>query len=100
MFFEELAKDGRAVPKYMLWWHDSHFERRRFKTPNNVIRKFLRYIPGEFVNGIVFINTEQAQISRKYYAEQKSAEEISTFFSRKYSKLIPQRPAEYPLSSA
>ena len=83
MYFEELAEEGRATPKFLLWWHDSHFERKRFQNPNPVIKEFLKYIPGKHVNGIVFINTEQEQLARKYYGEQLATPHPDTFFQRK-----------------
>lgn len=88
MFFEDLHKEGRSLPKFLLWWHDSHFERERFKQPNGVIKKFLKYLPGKYVNGIVFINTEQELLATKYYAEEVKMENSAAFFKRK-SVFIP-----------
>ncbi len=88
MYFEELEKEGRATPKYLLWWHDSHFERERFSQPNEVIKKFLKYVPGRHVNGVVFINTEQQQLAQKTYFEAVGLNNPRKFFERK-TRVIP-----------
>jgi mannosylglucosylglycerate synthase len=82
MYFEERRKEGITLPRYLLWWHDSHFERARFSKPNNVIAKFLKYIPGPDVDGIVFINTEQPQFGRKYL-KSLGTKNIKQYFDRK-----------------
>lgn len=82
MFFEERRKEGVILPRYLLWWHDSHFERERFAKPNAVIKKYLQYIPGPHVDGIVFINSEQEAMARKY-AEAVEMKNIDLFFERK-----------------
>ncbi|PON15119.1 hypothetical protein C2W62_25490, partial [Candidatus Entotheonella serta] len=56
-YFKKLRQQGQHLPRYLLWWHDSHFERERFLHPNPVIKSFLDYIPGPYAHGIVFINT-------------------------------------------
>ncbi len=83
MYFEEIHNEGRSLPKFLLWWHDSHFERDRFKKPNSIIRKFLKYLPGPHVNGIVFINTEQELLANRYYAEEFKMANSDLFFKRK-----------------
>ena len=87
MYFEERRKEGITLPRYLLWWHDSHFERARFSKPNNVIAKFLKYIPGPDVDGIVFINTEQPQYGKKYL-KSLGTKNIKQYFDRK-TCLIP-----------
>jgi len=82
MYFEERRKEGIMLPRYLLWWHDSHFERKRFAKRNKVIKKFLNYIPGSNVDGIVFINTEQPQFGRKYL-ESLNKDDIEQYFERK-----------------
>lgn len=82
MYFEEKRKEGIMLPRYLLWWHDSHFERARFSKPNKVIEKFLKYIPGPNVDGIVFINTEQPLYGKKYL-ESLKRKNIKTYFERK-----------------
>jgi glycosyltransferase involved in cell wall biosynthesis len=69
MYFEEQRDAGLKTPKYLLWWHDSHFERKRFENANAVIKSYLRYIPGPNVDGIVFINTVQPNIGKTYLEE-------------------------------
>jgi glycosyltransferase involved in cell wall biosynthesis len=82
MYFEERRKDGVMLPRYLLWWHDSHFERKRFAKNNKVIKKYLDYIPGSNVDGIVFINTEQPEFGKKYL-ESLNREDIEQYFDRK-----------------
>ncbi|MBF0429782.1 MAG: hypothetical protein HQK83_00775 [Fibrobacteria bacterium] len=88
MYFEELQKEGRATPKYLLWWHDSHFERERFMRPNAVIKKYLQYVPGRHVNGVVFINTEQEKLAQRRYFTEVGMKNPELFFERK-TKVIP-----------
>ncbi len=82
MFFEERRKEGVILPRYLLWWHDSHFERERFAKPNEIVKKYLKYIPGPHVDGIVFINSEQEAMARKY-AKSVNMQNIDLFFERK-----------------
>ncbi|MBF0198441.1 MAG: hypothetical protein HQL32_12055 [Planctomycetes bacterium] len=82
MYFEERRKEGIMLPRYLLWWHDSHFERRRFSQPNEVVAKYLKYIPGPDVDGIVFINSEQPEFGKKYLDAQKEGDS-ETYFKRK-----------------
>lgn len=87
MYFQDKRKEGVLLPKYLLWWHDSHYERRRFSKPSKVIQKYLKYIPGPDVDGIVFINTEQPTHGKKYLKElgRKNAK---AYFDRK-TTIIP-----------
>lgn len=82
MYFEERRAEGLMLPRYLLWWHDSHFERKRFEGCNEVIQKFLKYIPGPDVDGIVFINTVQPEFGRKYL-ESLGRDDIESYFERK-----------------
>ncbi|MEA2012564.1 MAG: hypothetical protein U9O87_05695 [Verrucomicrobiota bacterium] len=82
MFFEELRNENKKMPLYLLWWHDSHLERTRFEKPNNIIKKYLKYIPGDFVDAIAFINSEQEKIAEKYYEKQGKIDE-KMFFKEK-----------------
>jgi hypothetical protein len=70
-YIEELRSKGICWPKVMVWWHDSYFERERFKNPNNVIRKYLKYLPGTYIDGIAFINKTQLELAKKYFKEFK-----------------------------
>lgn len=87
LYFEELRQQGIVRPKYLLWWHDSHFERERFANPNKVMKKYLEYIPGPHVDGIVFINTQQATMANTY-CEAVNKQDKELFFERKTS-VIP-----------
>lgn len=82
MYFEERRAEGLMLPRYLLWWHDSHFERKRFADCNEVIRKYLKYIPGPDVDGIVFINSIQPEFGQQYL-EQLGNKDIETYFDRK-----------------
>lgn len=83
MYFEEKRRQGYALPKYLLWWHDSHYERERFSRPNEVIQKFLRYIPGPNVDGIVFINSTQAALAKQYFEDVQKMKNAELYFQRK-----------------
>ncbi len=80
IYFKELREAGKKTPKYILWWHDSHFERDRFALSNNIIIKFLDYMPGSHADGIVFINTEQVEIAKKYYTQSFKNFDVDSFF--------------------
>jgi hypothetical protein len=66
-FIEELRDKGIIWPKVMVWWHDSYFEREQFKHPNQVIQKYLKYLPGTEIDGIAFINRSQPELARKLF---------------------------------
>lgn len=82
MYFEERRKEGLMLPRYLVWWHDSHFERKRFEKANAVIKKYLKYIPGPDVDGIVFINSVQPEFGQKYL-ESLKRKDTKTYFERK-----------------
>jgi glycosyltransferase involved in cell wall biosynthesis len=82
MYFEERRAEGITLPRYLVWWHDSHFERKRFENANDVIKKYLKYIPGPDVDGIVFINSVQPEFGRKYL-EGLGHDQIEQYFDRK-----------------
>jgi glycosyltransferase involved in cell wall biosynthesis len=67
-YFESLRARNIIWPKVLVWWHDSYFEREQFARPNSIIRKFLKYLPGIYVDGIVFINSTQPALARKVFA--------------------------------
>jgi len=87
LYFEELRAQGIISPKYLLWWHDSHFERERFSKPNDVIKKYLPYIPGPHVDGIVFINSTQSKMADAY-CKSINKQDKELFFDRK-TAVIP-----------
>jgi len=81
-FIEELRNEGIIWPKVMVWWHDSYFERPQFSNPNKVIKKYLRYLPGMEIDGIVFINKDQPGIARKLFRSLNYSQ-IERFFSNR-----------------
>ena len=81
-FREEQEKKGLILPKVLVWWHDSYFEREIFSHPGPVIRKYLKYLPSTHVDGIAFINKEQVNIGRKYF-EHFHAEHTDWFFKNR-----------------
>ena len=63
---DELLK-GKKTPKYILWWHDSHLERKEFLNPPRDVENYLlQGVPGPFVEYILFINSLQFKEARKY----------------------------------
>ncbi len=66
-YIEELRDEGIIWPKVMVWWHDSYFERDQFGTPNSVIQKYLKYLPGTEIDGIAFINKSQPKLAEKLF---------------------------------
>jgi len=88
-YFEKLRQKRQYLPRYLLWWHDSHFERERFLHPNPVIKAFLGYIPGPYAHGIIFINTTQAALARRVYMHHfNNYQETRRFFSQ-HTAVIP-----------
>ncbi len=66
-YFEELRAEGIIWPKQMVWWHDSYFERDIFANPNKVIQKYLKYLPGTYIDGMAFINHQQIELGKKVF---------------------------------
>jgi glycosyltransferase involved in cell wall biosynthesis len=66
-YFESLRGQNLIWPKILVWWHDSYFEREQFSKPGPVIQKYLKYLPGTYVDGIVFINSLQPELARKVF---------------------------------
>jgi len=63
---DELLK-GNKTPKYVLWWHDSHLERKEFLNPPRDVENYLlQGVPGPFVEYILFINSLQFKEASKY----------------------------------
>ena len=85
-YFSIFKKKNRYFPRYLLWWHDSHLERKRFENPNPIIKKYLNHIPGAFVDGIIFINSYQKKLAEKYF---KNIKKDAHTFLRKKSIIIP-----------
>jgi len=81
-YFEELRAKGIIWPKVMVWWHDSYFERAIFSSPNPVIKKYLKYLPGTYVDAIVFINKQQIELGKKVFA-QYNIDKLDQFFEHR-----------------
>ncbi len=78
-YIEEIHNEGYIWPKVMVWWHDSFFERDRFSNPNHVIQKYLKYLPGTYLDGIAFINHRQVDLAKRLFKEY-NAEKLDLFF--------------------
>ena len=87
LYLEERRAAGYIWPKVLVWWHDSFFERPQFAHPNQIIRKYLKYLPGLHNNGIVFINRDQVKIARKYFKAFRQVDEKGFF--AKHTCIIP-----------
>ncbi len=81
-YIDELRKQNIVWPKVLVWWHDSYFERAQFANPNPVIKKFLKYLPGTLIDGIVFINSTQTGLARKVFSEYDANPKDSFFTDR------------------
>ena len=86
-YFKALRQKKRLFPKYLLWWHDSHLERERYNNPNSVVKRYLNFIPGPFVDGLIFINSVQKQLAYQYF-KTCNHPHLSTLFGKKMA-LIP-----------
>jgi glycosyltransferase involved in cell wall biosynthesis len=86
-YFEELRKQNIIWPKILVWWHDSYFEREQFAHPGAVVQKFLHYLPGTYVDGIVFINSSQPEIGQKVF-EKYGVKRINEYFKER-TVIIP-----------
>jgi glycosyltransferase involved in cell wall biosynthesis len=86
-FIEELRDEGIVWPKVMVWWHDSYFEREQFSHPNPVIQKYLKYLPGTEIDGLVFINKSQPELAKKLF-KSLNYPQTEKFFKER-SLIIP-----------
>jgi hypothetical protein len=86
-FMEELQAKGYIWPKVMVWWHDSYFEREQFSNPSPVIKKYLKYLPGTYIDGIAFINHTQPELAKRLFMQYNS-DKLEAFF-RDRSAVIP-----------
>jgi hypothetical protein len=86
-YFEEIREEGIVWPKLLVWWHDSYFEREQFNHPNEVIRKYLKYLPGTYIDGIVIINKAQFDLARRLFKQYN--EHLEDTFFRDRAVLIP-----------
>lgn len=78
-YFEMLRKQNIIWPKVLVWWHDSYFERAQFANPNSVIQKYLKYLPGTYIDGIVFINSTQPELARRVF-EKLGVKRLDEYF--------------------
>lgn len=78
-YLEELRQQDIIWPNVIVWWHDSFFERKEFLCPNPIIKKYLKYLPGTNIDGIVTINQEQENIAKKHYGTL-NIEHYDSFF--------------------
>ena len=69
-YYRDQIKAKKKTPKYILWWHDSHLERTRFAKPSQDVKQYLlEGVPGSYVEYILFINSLQFDMARKYVLE-------------------------------
>jgi glycosyltransferase involved in cell wall biosynthesis len=66
----------------MVWWHDSFFERDIFSNPNEVIKKYLKYLPGTYVDSIAFINNQQVELGKKVFRQYNNPR-LDNFFKQR-----------------
>jgi hypothetical protein len=67
-YYRDEINQGRKTPKYILWWHDSHLERKNLMNPPKDVENYLlQGVPGNFVEYIVFINSLQFKKAKKYF---------------------------------
>lgn len=81
-YFDELRNEGIILPKLMVWWHDSYFERKIFSNPNTVIQKYLKYLPGTYVDSIAFINNQQVELGKEVF-QQYNNTRLESFFKQR-----------------
>ncbi len=86
-YFEDLRSKNLVWPKLLVWWHDSYFEREQFSNPGPVIRKYLKYLPGTYIDGIVFINSVQPELARKMF--MANGHKQTEAFFRERTLIIP-----------
>ena len=89
LYNEERREKGIIWPKIIAWWHDSHFERERFRDPNPVIRKYLKFMPGINIDGIIYINTDQKQHIKSYLEEHVDDSKYIERYLKHNTTLIP-----------
>ncbi len=67
-YYRDMINKGKRTPKYILWWHDSHLERKSFVNPPKDVENYLiQGVPGNFVEYIFFINSLQFKNAKKYF---------------------------------
>ncbi len=78
-YLAELRDEGIIWPNVLVWWHDSYFERDIFKNANPIIERYLKYLPGTHVDGIVFINQSQIELGKRWF-KHYNGELMEPFF--------------------
>jgi mannosylglucosylglycerate synthase len=69
-FYRDRIEQGKKTPKYILWWHDSHLERKDFLNPPRDVENYLlEGVPGKFVDYTIFINSLQFDEAKKYFSK-------------------------------
>ncbi len=69
-YYRDLLLNGKKTPKYILWWHDSHLERKHFAKPATDVERYLREgVPGYYVEYIIFINSLQISQADNYFMQ-------------------------------
>ena len=69
-YYKERKEAGLFAPKYILWWHDSHLERKDFLKPSKEMKEYLiEGLPGPYVDYILFINSLQWENSKDFFKE-------------------------------
>jgi len=86
-YLEELREKNLIWPKVVVWWHDSYFERPQFSNPNPVMQKYLKYLPGVLIDGIVFINSAQPELAQRVF-NRYGINNLDAFF-RERTAIIP-----------
>ncbi len=81
-YIEELRNERIIWPKLMVWWHDSYFERKIFSHPNSIIQKYLKYLPGTYVDSIAFINNQQVELGKKVFRQYNNPR-LDNFFKQR-----------------
>lgn len=86
-YFEELNQNNIIWPKQLVWWHDSYMERDIFRNPNRVIQKYMKYLPGTYVDGIAFINKAQMEMGKRVFKKYNDRR-MEPFFEQR-ATVIP-----------
>ncbi len=81
-YLDEIRSKNIVWPNVLVWWHDSYYERKVFKNANPVIEKYLKYLPGVHVDGIVFINNSQIELGKRWFANY-NGKKLDAFFKER-----------------
>jgi glycosyltransferase involved in cell wall biosynthesis len=81
-YLDEIRAQNIVWPNVLVWWHDSYYERGIFKNANPVIEKYLKYLPGIHVDGIVFINKSQIELGKRWFGHY-NGKKLDAFFKER-----------------